>query len=46
MRFPDLDTFPKTHLSGPYARQMGAGIANLLKLFHGKADGRHLASRS
>ncbi len=36
MRFPELGSFPKAQLSGPYARQMGASIANLLKLFQGK----------
>lgn len=36
MHYPEIDSFPKTRLSGPYARQMGASIANLLKLFHGK----------
>ena len=36
VRFPKLDSFPRSHLSGPYPRQMGASIASLLKLFQGK----------
>jgi hypothetical protein len=34
MGFPDIHRFPESY-PGPYERQMGQGIADLLRLFHG-----------
>ena len=35
MALPDIHTFPESH-PGPYERQMGAIIANLLRVFEGR----------
>jgi hypothetical protein len=45
MPFPNISRFSTNPLPSPYARQMGASIAALLKTFHGRVPDRESNSR-